>query len=196
MYIGFGLLLSLMLLISTVGSAQAIPLRAEFSAQPAQVSAPVNINGTWYSGFYYLHVAGSSLRPRSSSGWATDSSGGCIYATNSNNIFNVHIQLPEAARVDYLRIYYNDTSVSMADAWLTTYDGAGGKQDVAYVGSAGTEGYGFQVSSLANHIVDNYNQFYALNWQPNIIGPTMQLCGLRLAYRVPVNAIFVPLIMR
>jgi hypothetical protein len=34
-------------------------------------------------------------------------------------------------------------------------------------------------------ILDNIAYSYALLWKPQVGGPDLQLCGLRVAYRVP-----------
>lgn len=142
----------------------------------------------WSTLFYYDHVAGAVLRPRDSSiEWAPDSSGGCVYLSsgNTNTILNLHLDIPDGVRIDYLRIYYYDASVSDSIAWVTRYDNAGGYDDVAYVFSSGDTGYGTQLSSEILHVVDNVNYSYVLNWRPNVTGSSMALCGLRVAYRLP-----------
>jgi hypothetical protein len=69
---------------------------------------------------------------------------------------------------------------------LTTYNGAGGFTDLYFVGSTGTAGYGTALSPQVFHIVNNADNAYVLNWRPNATGNTMRLCGLRVAYRLPV----------
>jgi len=65
--------------------------------------------GGYSSNFSYAHVAGSSLRPRTSNTeWSTDGSGGCLYVTGGNTftVYNVHLDIPIGSRIDYLRVYY------------------------------------------------------------------------------------------
>lgn len=100
-----------------------------------------------------------------------------------STVFNLHLDLPEDSRIDYLRLFYYDTSPVDAAAWVTIYDGAGTYSDIIYVGSSGTAGYGTSLSAYSGHVVDNLNNAYVLNWRANTKGANMRLCGLRVAYR-------------
>jgi hypothetical protein len=141
--------------------------------------------GPEWTDFYYAFVAGSSLRPRdSSSGWRYQGVG-CVYINNGNQLMTVDLNIPAGARIDYLRLYYRDTSASNSTAWITTYDGAGAFTDLTNVSSAGNSGYGTTLSPLVSHVVNNASRSYSLNWQANQTGTSMQLCGLRVAYRLP-----------
>jgi hypothetical protein len=146
--------------------------------------------------FSYFHAAGSSLTPRSSQTAWTYQSVGCVSASGGNDIFSMHLDLPQGARIDYLRLYYRDTSANNSQAWITTYDAAGGFTDLTNVSSTGAAGYGTTLSPFVNHVVNNAARAYVLNWQPNQTGPSMQLCGLRVAYRVQVRNGFLPMIRR
>jgi len=157
--------------------------------------------GIEWSSFYYKYIAGSSLRPRASTTtWASGGSGGSIYAVaNAGEVFNVPLSLPEGSRIDYLRIFYYDTSASNSTAWVTYYDGMGGLVDLptgSGVDSAGDTGYGTNLSAYMGHIVDNVNNAYVLNWRPNVAGSTMMLCGLRVAYQLPLKDIYLPMVMK
>ena len=146
-----------------------------------------NAEPNW-SGFYYYHATGSALRPRDSAvEWNSSGTGGCLYQVsgNANVIYNLHLDIPDGARIDYLRIYYYDTSASDSYSWVTRYDDSGGLSDVTSIASTGTAGYGTALSPLIEHVVDNVNYNYVLNWRPYANGSTMMLCGLRVAYRLP-----------
>ena len=171
------------------GSAELLP--------PAGTTAtPVASSRGFSTTLHYEYVAGATLRPRdSSSGW--DYSGvGCVSRASGSELFNIHLGLPEGSRIDYLRIYYYDTSASSSTAWVTSYDSTGGFTDITTVSSTGTAGYGTQLSSYVGHVVDNGSRSYVLNWSPGQNGNTMRLCGLRVAYRVPTRDLFLPLITR
>jgi hypothetical protein len=141
--------------------------------------------GPEWTDFYYAFVAGSSLRPRdSSSGWRYPGVG-CVYINNGNQLMTVDLNIPTGARIDYLRLYYRDTSASNSTAWITNYDGAGAFTDLTNVASTGNSGYGTTLSPLVSHVVNNASRSYSLNWQANQTGTSMQLCGLRVAYRLP-----------
>lgn len=145
--------------------------------------------GLRWSNFYYAHSAGSVLKPRNSSvEWSTDGSGGCVYLSSgsASTILNLHLDIPNGARIDYLRIYYYDTdAANNSTAWITSYDDEGGLVDITNVSSAGSSGYGTQLSPLVEHVVDNVYHSYVLNWRPYATGSSMALCGLRVAYRLP-----------
>lgn len=139
-----------------------------------------------WSDFYYIYVAGAALRPRdSSSGW--DYSGtGCVSRASGSELLNIHLAIPDGSRIDYLRIYYYDASGSNSTAWVTNYDSAGNFSDVTNVASAGNSGYGTQLSAYVGHVANTASRSYVLNWSAGTNGNTMRLCGLRVAYRLPV----------
>jgi hypothetical protein len=106
----------------------------------------------------------------------------------------LHLDLPEGSRIDYLRIFYYDTSANDSRAWITTYDGTGGYDDIATVPSSGNGGYGTEVSAYVGEVVSNLNNAYVLNWHASQTGDTMRLCGLRVAYRLPL--VYLPIIFK
>ncbi|HQN43191.1 MAG TPA: hypothetical protein PLA25_03580, partial [Anaerolineaceae bacterium] len=99
-----------------------------------------------------------------------------------NEIFNVDLQLPDGATIEFLRLYYYDTSAGDSRAWVTSYDGAGNYSDLMTVASTGNTGYGQALSASPSVVVDNYSNSYLLNWRSNTAGVTSQLCGLRVFY--------------
>ena len=138
-----------------------------------------------WTDFYYKFIAGSALRPRdSSSGWRYDSVG-CVYRSSGSELFTQNLDIPDGARIDYLRLFYRDTSASNATAWITNYDGAGNFTDLTSVNSAGNSGYGTTLSPLLSHVTNTASRSYVVNWEPAQNGNTMQLCGVRVAYRLP-----------
>ncbi|MCB0241893.1 MAG: hypothetical protein KDI12_00690 [Anaerolineae bacterium] len=139
-----------------------------------------------WSDFHYIYVAGAALRPRdSSSGW--DYSGvGCVSRASGSELLNIHLPIPDGSRIDYLRIYYYDTSGSNSTAWVTNYDSGGNFTDVTTVASSGSGGYGTQLSAYSGHVANTASRSYVLNWSAGTNGSSMRLCGLRVAYRVPV----------
>ncbi|MGC8879154.1 MAG: hypothetical protein ACP5R2_08015 [Anaerolineae bacterium] len=153
------------------------------------------MSGQW-SGFYYRHVAGSALRPRNSSSWNSSGNGGCIYAGVGSEVFNIHLEVPQGSRVDYLRIYYYDTSTNNSQAWITRYDDVGGYSDRTSVSSSGSGGYGTTVSGYLGEVFDYANYSYVLNWRPNQSGSSMLLCGLRVAYRLPTKEVYLPVVLK
>lgn len=102
--------------------------------------------------------------------------------------FNIHLDLPDGSLVEYVRIYYYDIVAANSHVWLTRYDDGQAYSDVLYVGSTGSAGYGTALSAQSSHIVDNLAYAYVLNWRPDDLGPGLQLCGLRVAYRLDGGA--------
>ncbi|NMC01625.1 MAG: hypothetical protein GYA30_04545 [Chloroflexi bacterium] len=169
------------------------------TAQAPAVALNGDVTAAAWSGFLYKFVAGSTLRPRASATtWASSGGGGCIYAVaGASEVFNVPLDLPQGSRIDYLRLYFYDTSASDSTAWVTIYDGAGGYVDVIGVNSSGTAGYGTTQSAYMGHIVNNSSNAYVLNWRPNVTGSTMMLCGLRVAYRLSLPySVYLPLTLK
>lgn len=107
--------------------------------------------------------------------------------TTSSENFTLQIHLPEGARIDYLRFYYFDSESAYSQwAWIVAYDGQNA-DDWIYVASDSASGYDYVVSDYWGEIVDNYNYTYTLQWRPNVIGDTMRLCGMRIAYRLDLG---------
>ncbi|MDX9954616.1 MAG: hypothetical protein RBT75_10995 [Anaerolineae bacterium] len=189
------------LLLSALLLLIVLPVTQSVTAQASAADTQAEIAAAW-SGFLYEYVAGSTLRPRiSTTTWASSGGGGCIYAVaNPGGIFNVPLELPQGSRIDYLRIYYYDTSVSDSTAWVSYYNGAGGLVDLpdgSGVASSGNAGYDTDLSVYMGHIVDNYSNAYVLNWRPNVTGSGMMLCGLRVAYRLSLpHSVYLPLVMK
>jgi hypothetical protein len=144
----------------------------------------INNEVSW-SDFYYLYAGGSTLRPRASATTWSYNGVGCVSAVTGNDIFSLDLQLPQGARIDYLRLYYYDTSANNSTAWITTYDGSGGFTDLTSVSSTGNSGYGTSLSPLVEHVVNNATRAYVFNWRADQTGSTMRLCAFRVAYRLP-----------
>ncbi|HRX02725.1 MAG: hypothetical protein KDI07_15755 [Anaerolineae bacterium] len=187
--------LVLLALLTITGAAGASG-NADLLPPSGAIDSPVASSRGFSTNFHYEYVAGAALRPRdSSSGW--DYSGtGCVSRSSGSELFNIYLGLPDGSRIDYLRIYYYDTSGSDSTAWVTSYNSTGGYTDITTVQSAGTGGYGTKLSSYVGHVVDNSSRSYVLNWSAAQNGSSMRLCGLRVAYRVPTLDLFMPLITK
>lgn len=75
---------------------------------------------------------------------------------------------------------------TLGQAWVTTYNDEGGYTDVAYVPFGADAGYNTELSPFVDHVVDSTNNSYVLNWRPNELGSDLQVCGMRVAYRLPL----------
>jgi hypothetical protein len=133
--------------------------------------------------FDYFTVAGTTLRPRSSASTWTYGANGCVYRSAGSDLFNTELHVPNGVTLNYLRLYFYDTSASNQTAWITRYrPSTPSTEDLVSVLSSGNAGQGTALSSLINHVVDNVNYAYVLNWSPGANGSGMKLCGLRVAY--------------
>jgi hypothetical protein len=156
--------------------------QAEESAEDSLSASP---SAPGWSSFRYFFAPGSALLPRDDDTTWEYGSYGCVYSSAGTDMFTMHLNLPEGSRIDYLRIYYRDTSGMDSIAYITAYDAEGGYTDLTSADSAGTGGYGYRLSAFVGHVVDNQENTYALNWDPNENSSSMRLCGLRVAYRLP-----------
>ena len=106
--------------------------------------------------------------------------------------------LPAGSRIDYLRLYsYDESSVEEAGrALITRYDGRGDYDEYGHVCSAGGGGYESTLSDFIGHVVDTTNWSYVLMWRSRDPGSDVRLCGLRVAYRVPLFRVALPLVLR
>jgi hypothetical protein len=150
-----------------------------------------------WSGFYYVFIPGSAFTPRTSSTNWVYGGDGCVYTTTSSpDLFTHKLNLPHLSRIDYLRLFYYDISGSNSSAYLTQYDSWGGVDDMLNARSDGNGGYGSNLSPYLGHVYDETTNTYVLNWIPVISGSTMQLCGMRIAYRIMDDFIYLPLVVR
>lgn len=143
------------------------------------------------AGFSYAHIAGSTFRPRDSATTWTYAGAGCITSTAGTQLFVHKLLLPQDAVVNYLRIYYNDTSTSDVSAYITSYDSAGGAADLTSAASSGTPGYSEALSPLIAYSVDNVSNVLVVNVIFGGADPSLAFCGVRVAYtedRIFANA--------
>jgi hypothetical protein len=169
----------------------------ETRAGAAAEAAPEAFSaGSGFAGFSYLMIPGAGLHPRAAATTWSYSGAGCVSAAAGNDLFTAGIDLPHGSRIDYIRLYYYDASPSDSTAYLTRFDGSGGYADLASVKSAAAAGYGHKVSGLIGHVVNNSSGAYVVQWRADQTGPTMRLCGLRIAYRLPVTYTYLPKVLR
>lgn len=133
---------------------------------------------------HFYSAAGSTfLTVESSQSWTYDYMG-CIHNTTDGfSLVNLDLQLPDGAQIVLLRVYYDDTLAgTTGNGWITRYPVGGTTfEDLVNVPTVGSAGHGSNYGNL-NHIVDNYNNSYVLNWRANIASSGMQLCGMRVMY--------------
>ncbi|HOA22220.1 MAG TPA: hypothetical protein PKL82_06985 [Anaerolineaceae bacterium] len=159
---------------------------SEGELRPDEVNSEALEAEPQLAGYYYDFSAGATMRPRASlTNWEYDS-GGCIHPSKGYDLFTLPLDLPQGASIDYLRLYFYDTSTTAnGTAFITIYDGAGGIDDLISVSSVGSAGYGYAVSDYVNHVVDNVNYAYVLNYSSGTPSSSVRLCGLRVMYYIP-----------
>lgn len=79
-------------------------------------------------------------------------------------------------------------ALAMGQAWVTSYDSAGGYSDLLYLPFGHNYGFSTELSPLGGAIVDTVNSSYVINWRPNLVGSSMYVCGIRVAYKLPDGA--------
>lgn len=176
------LLAGLILIVVLAGGSQPV------TAQPSGWSQPL-----------YLNVSGTLFLPRSSLSTWNHLSNCLVVTSNALKVFNVPIQLPQGARVDYLSFTYVDNSEEFgfnSQAFLAIYDGHGGITDVAALISEDTNTNSITVSPFIGHIVDNATYSYVLSYKAVEAGESLRLCGMKVVYRVPAENVFLPLLSK
>ncbi len=142
---------------------------------------------------YFKHYPGTAFQPRDSDTGYDYFGNGCI-SSQGAAYFILNMQLPPGAEIDFVRLYFYDTSTADARLYLTWYDSAGNYSDVVYVDSSGTSGYG-SAGAFTSYTVDPITQSINLVWRPNTPGASMALCGARIRYQAPFSASFLPAVL-
>lgn len=146
----------------------------------------------------FERIAGANFHPREATTTHQYSGAGCVSRTASSGFLVSDLQLPDGAEIDFLRLYFDDTSdANEAHAWLYAYDGLGGFTQVAAVSSSGAPGHSSAGSGFFSHTVDNTAEALGL-----VIGfdsasdSSVAVCGVRVRYSVPFSQSTLPLIMK
>jgi hypothetical protein len=131
----------------------------------------------------FFHIPGSVLTPVDSSTTLVYDSMGCVHASaGASHLLNAPLELKDGQRIVLLRLYYDDTSSSDMNGWITRYNEAGTSyEDLVGVQSTGSSGHGSSYGDL-DHIVDTYGWSYVLNVRLNSASSALQVCGLRVMY--------------
>lgn len=147
-----------------------------------------------------LRFVGSTLRPRQNDvTYTTNGNGSCVYVTagDASTVWNLPLALPEGSKVEYLRMYYYDASVSNMTGWFTKYDLYGELVQEWAVNSTSNSGSGYSDVVISPTETIDYSAYsYVLNWRPGTVTNTLQLCGFRLFYTAPVGGVYLPVIVR
>lgn len=93
--------------------------------------------------------------------------------------------IPEAMAESNIEGEQGINTLAMGQAWVTSYDSAGEMADLLYLPFGHYYGYRTELSPLVGAVVDTVNNSYLINWRPNLLGDTLQVCGIRVAYKLP-----------
>jgi hypothetical protein len=139
---------------------------------------------------YFKRYPGIAFQPRDSDTGYDYFGTGCI-SSKGTDYFVLDIQLPAGAEIDFVRMYYYDSSSANARMYLTSYNAQGGYSDVMYIDSSGTSGYG-SVGAFTSYVMEPIHEAVTLIWRPNTTGSSMALCGARIRYQYWISTDFLP----
>lgn len=146
----------------------------------------------------FYHIPGSALTPVDSTTSLVYDNMGCVHASaGASYLLNAPLEIPDGSQIVLLRLYYDDTSASNINGWITRYNEAGTDyEDLVSVDSIGTGGHGSNYGDL-DHIVDTYGWSYVLNVRLNASSSALQVCGLRVMYYSPYSCCtYLPAVVR
>lgn len=146
----------------------------------------------------FERIAGANFHPREATTMHAYAGAGCVNRTSANGFLVSDLQVPDGAEIDFLRLYFDDTSgEDNAQAWLYAYDGLGNFTQITTVSSSGAPGQSSVGSGFFSHIVDTPTEALGL-----VIGfdtatdSTVSVCGVRIRYKVTFSQSNLPLIMK
>lgn len=174
---------SLALFLLSAGLVGPVVAASGGLAEPS-TSASVDADEPAGGGFDVLFIAGSTFHPTDSATSFIYSNAGCIAKTAGSALFHHKVVLPAGALVKYMRIYSFDTSTSSITGFFTTYDAAGGFDQLSIVSSVNaTGGYGSQLAPEMTYTVNQATS--PINVAINMgtqNDSTLRFCGVRIAY--------------
>lgn len=131
---------------------------------------------------YFMRFAATAFVPYSSTTSWDYSGAGCISFTGvADYWFDIDVQVPTGAVLDYVRVFFNDTDATHdVRAILYTFDGAGGFTSIADATSAGTPGFSSEGSGFFSHVVNTTNESIALRLA--VPGNVNEVCDVRIRY--------------
>ena len=183
----------LLVLVSLLGFASAAnPLPRAWAEAGPGTNSPTQ----HWSNFQFHYTAGTTLTPqRSLSVWEYGGAG-CL-SVSDNGVYSAGLHLPQGARIDHLYLAFYDTAPENGTGSIVRFNNTGSSGWVVYVASNGNGGYGTSISPLAGEVVDNSTYSYALQWQGQAsAGTALRVCGIKVYYRVPLEAVYLPILTR
>ena len=176
-------------LVACVTLSPAGDSMAQMSISGEGVIFPDGSVQTTAPGQEFIRAAGSNFVPRDSNVNFHYYGGGCLVRDTGagDSWFTYDLQLPDGAQIDYLRVYYRDSSSTYdIDSELWAFNGAGGTNLLAEADSSDIPGYSSTGSGYFTHIVDNTNESLVVIARiPEGAGTELALCGIRIRYQSP-----------
>jgi len=146
---------------------------------------------------YFHRIAGTVFTPRRSDTEYEYGGSGCLTRKDNfgDSYFYADLQIPDGAILDYLRVYYYDTSALNMRAALYSYDGYGNYTLITEVTGSGTAGYGSMGSGFFSYQVDTENEaLVVLADFDGSTDSTLRFCGVRFRYSCsPPSCVYLPL---
>lgn len=184
--------LSFVLLIPAAVSA------AESNGEPAMLPllpatpvpeielAPEGLDPTFH------RAAATTFSPYDSTATWAYQGAGCRSRVAGSGLYDLGIQVPNGAVIDFLRVYYYDVDgTNDVAATLWSFDGAGNFTQLALAQGSGTPGYSSAGSGFFSHTVDTVSE--SLVVRLNLSGGTnsnLRICGVRIRYTDLASFIF------
>jgi hypothetical protein len=112
-----------------------------------------------------------------------------IGGSGAGRILNTDMAIPDGSVIKYLRGYCRDTNAANGvEGYITRYQPGVGTSDLVHAGSsdAFAGGYGFVVSQEITETMSNTPYAYTLIGWPDDVNVANQICGLRVAYYLPI----------
>lgn len=159
------------------------------ASSPAdEIETQVNPDATTSQVTLFKFIAGSNFHPRESTTTHSYGGAGCAYRTTVSGFLVTDLQLPQGAEVDYVRLYFDDTSsADDAHLWLYAYDGQGAFTQITEAASSGAPGAGSAGSDFFSYVVDNATTALGLvAGSDSANDSSVQICGARVRYTIEV----------
>lgn len=150
----------------------------------------------------YYFIPGTAFTPDIGNTFYVRQVDGCVNQMPLNSPFTASVYLPAGSEIAAIRLYtYNyEIALTESTAYFVLSNGMGLRASTHSATSlSNIVGYQQYTSTTYNPtIIDNQNYSYEVQWQKtgSVDSPYMGLCGVRVAYYAPTNAIYLPTILR
>jgi hypothetical protein len=145
----------------------------------------------------YMHATGYAFKSIIEGTTYTNSAGGCLYTTAGAPYLFSGIIIPDGSVIEYVRMYYKDTSEAN-DASLVLYQyGEGSSTNLLTISTVGTYPGVRTHSESVDIVINNAVYGYGFEWAAPGNSDTTQICGYRITYTPPsIFGVALPIIMK